>query len=112
MSAIYKALNVALLFATQYSNATAAAHLITIGSYPQPATVVNLAPMAYKRAFHTSVVTPDGKIFIFGGQVSALGGGFRTLAARPASVPAQLISGDDVLTAAVHKVDPLSAASA
>ena len=57
----------------QNDNATASAHLITISKYPQPATVVKLAPMAYKRAFHTSVVTPDGKIFVFGGQVGTRG---------------------------------------
>ena len=55
----------------QYNDATTNAHLITIGKYPQPATVVSLAPMTYARAFHNSVVTPDGKIFVFGGQVRA-----------------------------------------
>ena len=58
--------------AVQENNATANAHLITISKYPQPATVVKLAPMAYARAFHNSVVTPDGTIFVFGGQVRAV----------------------------------------
>jgi len=31
--------------------------------------VVNLPPMHYQRAFANSVVAPDGKVYIFGGQV-------------------------------------------
>ncbi len=60
------------MFPAQDSYATANAHLITIGKYPAAASVVNLSPMHYARSFATSVVAPDGKVYIFGGQVDVL----------------------------------------
>ncbi len=53
-------------------NATQNANLITIGAYGVPATVQPLPPMHYQRAFHNSVVMPDGKVLIIGGQVQVL----------------------------------------
>lgn len=37
------------------------------------ATVRKVAPMAYRRAFHNSVVLPDGRVVILGGQTYAVG---------------------------------------
>ena len=51
--------------------ATRNANLITIGAYGVNATVQPLPPMNYQRAFHNSVVLPDGKVLIMGGQVLA-----------------------------------------
>ena len=56
----------------QHNNATSNAQLITIGQYPQPAIVQTLHAMHYKRGFHNGVVVPDGKVYIFGGQVSSV----------------------------------------
>ena len=49
--------------------ATNNANLITISAYGVKATVQPLPPMNYPRAFHNSVVLPDGKVLIMGGQV-------------------------------------------
>lgn len=50
----------------QNSYATANAHLINIAS--GAANVKPLRSMAYARAFHNSVVLPDGKVLVVGGQ--------------------------------------------
>ena len=56
----------------QNSNATANAHIITLGKPPATPTVQTIGSMAYARAFHNSIVLPDGTVFIAGGQVSAV----------------------------------------
>jgi galactose oxidase len=53
------------------STATANVHLITIGTPNTTPTVQTLTSMNYARAFANSVVLPNGKIFIVGGQVTA-----------------------------------------
>lgn len=50
----------------QNNNATANAHVITING--SAVTARRVAPMAHPRAFHNSVVLPDGKVAVFGGQ--------------------------------------------
>ncbi|KAJ5726994.1 hypothetical protein N7493_006021 [Penicillium malachiteum] len=53
------------------SPATDAAHIITIGEPGQPPKVElagGRGAMHYERVFHTTVVLPDGKVFIAGGQ--------------------------------------------
>lgn len=50
--------------------ATANAHIITIGTPFQQATSQTINPMYYQRAFHNSVVLPNGDVFITGGQVN------------------------------------------
>ncbi|KAK9246515.1 hypothetical protein V1506DRAFT_520806 [Lipomyces tetrasporus] len=52
----------------QNSQASAAAHLITIGDPGTRPQVTKLGDMAYARIFHNSVVLPDGKVFTAGGQ--------------------------------------------
>ena len=49
-------------------DATANANIITIGAPGTTATVQQIASMAYPRGFHNSVVLPDGKVFVVGGQ--------------------------------------------
>ncbi|HUD32031.1 MAG TPA: galactose oxidase-like domain-containing protein, partial [Variovorax sp.] len=51
--------------AYQDSNATAASYVIDIRA---EAKVRKLAPMAYARAFHNSVVLPNGQVMVVGGQ--------------------------------------------
>ncbi len=51
-------------------DATANAHIITLGNSFQNPQVQQINPMWYKRAFHNSVVLPDGKVFITGGQIN------------------------------------------
>lgn len=51
-------------------DATANAHIITLGNAFQNPQVQQINPMWYKRAFHNSVVLPDGKVFITGGQIN------------------------------------------
>ena len=51
--------------AYQESNATASAQLIDIRAVVK---VRRLAPMAYARAFHNSVVLPNGQVVVVGGQ--------------------------------------------
>lgn len=51
-------------------DATANAHIITLGNPFQNPQVQQINPMWYKRAFHNSVVLPDGKVFITGGQIN------------------------------------------
>lgn len=53
--------------APAYENASATANSYTIG-IGADATVRKLAPMAYPRAFHNSVVLPNGQVVIVGGQ--------------------------------------------
>ena len=52
----------------QDNNATSNANLITIGTPGQAVTVQSLQPMSFTRAFHESVVLPDGTVFVTGGQ--------------------------------------------
>jgi galactose oxidase len=52
----------------QDSSATNNVHLITIGSPGTAPTVTTLTSMTYHRAFANSVVLPDGKIIVTGGQ--------------------------------------------
>jgi galactose oxidase len=51
----------------QDDNATANAHVITI-SGTSTVSVRKVASMRYPRAYHNSVVLPDGKVVVFGGQ--------------------------------------------
>ncbi|KAL8927152.1 MAG: hypothetical protein Q9208_002536 [Pyrenodesmia sp. 3 TL-2023] len=55
------------------SYSTANAHIITLGEPDTIPEVTAINPMAYPRAFHNSLVLPDGKIFITGGQYYAVG---------------------------------------
>ena len=48
--------------------ATSNAHIITIGTPNTTPTVVRINSMNFQRQFHNSVVLPDGKVFITGGQ--------------------------------------------
>lgn len=50
--------------------ATANAHIITIDAPFQQVTSQTINPMYYQRAFHNSVVLPNGDVFITGGQVN------------------------------------------
>jgi galactose oxidase len=52
----------------QNSPATAAAHVITLGSVGTNAQVTKINDMGFPRIFHNSVVLPDGKVFTAGGQ--------------------------------------------
>lgn len=52
----------------QNSQASTAAHLITIGNPGSTPQVTKLNDMTFARIFHSSVVLPDGKVFVFGGQ--------------------------------------------
>ncbi|CAG8953891.1 hypothetical protein HYFRA_00010852 [Hymenoscyphus fraxineus] len=54
------------------SDATKNVHLITIGIPPATATVTKLTSMTYARAFANSVVLPNGKVFVTGGQSRAV----------------------------------------
>lgn len=56
----------------QNSQATANAHIITIGTPPATPTVQTIGSMAYARSFANSVVLPDGTVLVMGGQVSAV----------------------------------------
>ncbi len=56
----------------QNSNATGAAHIITLGKPPATPTVQTIGSMAYGRAFANAVVLPDGTVFVTGGQTSAV----------------------------------------
>ena len=51
-------------------DATANAHVITLGNSFENPQVEEINPMWYNRAFHNSVVLPDGKVFITGGQTN------------------------------------------
>lgn len=52
----------------QMSDATANAHVITIGNPGTIPTVVQVKSMSYARAFANAVVLPDGKVFVAGGE--------------------------------------------
>jgi galactose oxidase len=58
--------------APSYENAyaTANAHVINIGV--SPVSVEKVASMSYARAYHNSVVLPDGKVMVIGGQSYAV----------------------------------------
>lgn len=56
----------------QNSYATRLAHIITIGTPPSVPAVQTITSMSYARAFHNSVVLPDGTVFITGGQTYAV----------------------------------------
>lgn len=51
-------------------DASANAHIITLGNSFQNPQVQQINPMWYQRAFHNSVILPDGQVFITGGQVT------------------------------------------
>ena len=55
--------------ASQNSDATNHANLLTISSYGTPVAVQALTGMTYPRAYANSVVLPDGKVLTMGGQV-------------------------------------------
>ncbi|KAI4089908.1 MAG: hypothetical protein LQ344_005098 [Seirophora lacunosa] len=55
------------------SYSTANAHIITISDPDTVPEVTAINPMAFPRAFHNSLVLPDGKVFITGGQYYAVG---------------------------------------
>ncbi|KAE8361334.1 galactose oxidase [Aspergillus caelatus] len=52
----------------QDSEATNSAHIITLGNPGDTANVRQISPMAYARGFANSVIVPDGKVLILGGQ--------------------------------------------
>lgn len=52
----------------QGANATANAHIITIGAAMSAATVQTVSPMSFPRIFANAVVLPTGAVFISGGQ--------------------------------------------
>lgn len=56
----------------QSSTSTANAHIITIGNPGTAPLVTAIGSMKFNRAFHNSVVLPDGKVFVTGGQGFAL----------------------------------------
>ena len=56
----------------QDSDGSSNAHIITIGNPNTNPAVQKIANMAYQRAFHNSVIFPDGKVMIIGGQVRAV----------------------------------------
>lgn len=56
----------------QDGTATFNAHVITIGAPNTDAVATRINDMYFQRAFHNSVVMPDGKVFIVGGQVNPL----------------------------------------
>ena len=54
------------------SPATANAHVVTIGTPGTAASVVPVGGMAFARAFHNSIVLPNGQVFIIGGETFAV----------------------------------------
>ena len=52
----------------QDADATNHAHIITIGDPEGDVEVTAIEPMAHARGFHNSVVLPDGKVLVVGGQ--------------------------------------------
>ncbi|KAL9598135.1 MAG: hypothetical protein Q9219_004691 [cf. Caloplaca sp. 3 TL-2023] len=52
----------------QNNDSTKNARVITIGAPGTTASVASVASMAYARAFHNSVVMPDGKVLVVGGE--------------------------------------------
>lgn len=50
------------------SDATRFTHIIRLGNPNTVPTVTRVANMTYARAFHNSVILPDGKVFVVGGQ--------------------------------------------
>ena len=76
IAAMYDATNGKILTAGgspnyQNSDGSTNAHIITIGDPETTPGVEKIANMAFARAFHNSVVLPDGTVFITGGQVYA-----------------------------------------
>ncbi|KAI4174061.1 MAG: hypothetical protein LQ343_002625 [Gyalolechia ehrenbergii] len=55
------------------SYSTSNAHIITLGDPDTTPEVATINSMAFPRAFHNSLVLPDGKVFITGGQHYAVG---------------------------------------
>jgi galactose oxidase len=55
---------------TEYAGkpSTKSTHVIQIGAENQPATVTRVADMAFARAYHNSVILPNGQVFVVGGQ--------------------------------------------
>jgi galactose oxidase len=58
--------------APSYEDATATANAYALTISGTTVTTKKLAPMANARAFHNSVVLPDGKVAVFGGQSYAV----------------------------------------
>lgn len=56
----------------QGGTATFNAHVITLGNQNVNPGVTRINDMYFQRAFHNSVILPDGKVFIVGGQVNPL----------------------------------------
>ena len=56
----------------QDSDGSSNAHIITLGNPNTTPTVQKIANAAFQRAFHNSVIMPDGKVMIIGGQVHAV----------------------------------------
>ncbi|KAI9172750.1 Galactose oxidase [Paramyrothecium foliicola] len=46
-------------------------HIIELGAENTPATVTKVADMAYARTYHNSVILPNGKVVVIGGQTFA-----------------------------------------
>lgn len=77
IAALYDAVNGKILTAGgspsyQDSDGSSNAHIITIGNPNTNPTVQKIGNMAFQRAFHNSVILPDGKVVIIGGQVRAV----------------------------------------
>ena len=72
----------------QNSDATNHANIVTLGDYGTNASVQALTGMHYPRAYANSVVLPDGKVLMMGGQVR-----LASLAQCNASIPMVPCSG-------------------
>lgn len=55
---------------TQYAGtpSTKNTHIIQLGNINEPATVTRVADMTYARTYHNSVILPNGKVLVIGGQ--------------------------------------------
>ncbi|KAL8828519.1 MAG: hypothetical protein Q9170_006572, partial [Blastenia crenularia] len=55
------------------SYSTSNAHIITLSDPDTPPEVATIGSMSFPRAFHNSIILPNGKVFITGGQYYAVG---------------------------------------
>ena len=62
-----------LIIADTDTYGTANAHVITINAPNTKPTVATINPMTYPRAFHNSVILPNGQVLVTGGQHYAVG---------------------------------------